>query len=544
MLRGKAASPESTMIVRDALMQLMDVCFPTIDSSTFTAQSTVQTKTENKQENKDIIVQSQGLKIAQASKSDQVKQQEQALTIDVKTPIPHSLISKIKEKFIVILKPETKTSNLFVAQGIQENKGPITSFKCEAYKLAHMFRSKFSFNIGHIFSFSHKAFAAEVGHDELSEIVNHPDVLRVEHDYIMTIQGFRALGDDVDVKLQHPSITPKIVGQQLVKSNGQESKDNILARLKSGSGLLKTVSASVSTTATSYQNQQTVPWGIAEIGAPNSTQPKHAGKPVSIDNVEVFVIDTGIQTTHPDLNVVESKSFVATETFVAPRNFHGQHVAGSIGAKDNTTGVVGVAPGVRLHSIKVLDSSGSGSLSWVMAGVDYVTQYKRQNPTKAVVANLSVGFYTGTTSFNAIDEAIANAVSAGVIMVIAAGNDGREAMLASPAHVAASTSAITVGSYGRSRRLSSFSNRGPAVTVFAPGEGILSTWADGGYSKLSGSSMSTPHVAGLCALYLSKYPNATPVQVKQAIISTSRSNYVTGCPKGTTTLAGYNKFYD
>lgn len=514
MIRVKATSPESNMIVRDALMQLMDVCFPTIDSVDALSSSKKETKVQAIE--KPEVVQQQQV----------VKQQE------VKTPIPHSLISKVKEKFIVILKPDTKSSIISA-----QSNGPITGFKCQAYRLAHMFRTKFSFKIGHIFSCSHKAFATEVGQDELSEIVNHPDVLRIEHDYIMTAQGFRALGDDLDVKLQSP----------LVKTNGQEVKDTILARLKSGSSAIGSKMSSLGSAiaaATTGQPKQTVPWGIADIGSPNSSQPQHAGKPVSIDNVEVFIIDTGIQSNHPDLNVVESKTFVPTENFVAPRSGHGLHVSGTLGAKDNTTGVVGVAPGVKLHSIKVLDSSGSGSISWVMAGVDYVAQYKKNNPHKPVVANLSVGFYTGTTALNVIDEAVSRATEIGVIFVIAAGNDGANASLCSPAHVAAHTNAICVGSYGATKKISSFSNRGPAVTVFAPGEGILSTWLNSGYSKLSGTSMSTPHIGGLCALYLSKFPNATPAQVKQAIIATARNGYVTGCPKGTTTLAGYNKFYE
>lgn len=269
---------------------------------------------------------------------------------------------------------------------------------------------------------------------------------------------------------------------------------------------------------------QTLPWGISRIGTVQSASAAIDGSPTPGLDVDVFVLDTGIQTNHPDLNVVEARSFVRTEPSVDDGNGHGTAVAGVIGARDNTDFVVGVAPGARLHSYKVLDKRGSGAFSSIIAGLDRVLQWKAQTPAaqNKVVVNLSLGAYVGTTAYSVLDTAVANTVQRGVTVVVAAGNDGNNALYYTPAHV---TEALTVGAYDAANRLTTWSNYGPAVDVLAPGANILSTYIRNRTAVMSGTSFAAPHVAGAAALYLRQHPTATPATVAAALLSLAASDY-------------------
>ena len=207
-----------------------------------------------------------------------------------------------------------------------------------------------------------------------------------------------------------------------------------------------------------------------------------------------WVIDTGIDLTHPDLNVdtVRSRNFVTRESSPNDLNGHGSHVSGTIAAKDNTVGVIGVAAGAKLVAVRVLDRRGSGSNSDVIAGVDYVGA----NGALGDVANMSLGGGVST----ALDTAVLNA-SSKVKFALAAGNDGGDANLHSPARVngpniyTVAAFAATTGAWA------SFSNYGkPPVDYAEPGVSVLSTWKSGGYNTISGTSMATPHMAGLLLL--------------------------------------------
>lgn len=231
---------------------------------------------------------------------------------------------------------------------------------------------------------------------------------------------------------------------------------------------------------------QTVPAGITRV---------NGGVAYTGNNV-AWIIDTGIDLDHPDLNVDASRGFNA---FTSGRdakslddgNGHGTHVSGTIAALDNNIGVVGVAAGATVIPVKVLDSRGSGSYSGVIAGVDYVAA----NGVSGDVANMSLG---GPVS-QALDDAVV-AASAKVKFSLAAGNETDDANNHSPAR-ANGSNIVTISAMDSSDNFASFSNyANPPVDYCAPGVSIKSTWKDGGYNTISGTSMASPHAAGVLLL--------------------------------------------
>ena len=233
---------------------------------------------------------------------------------------------------------------------------------------------------------------------------------------------------------------------------------------------------------------QTIPWGVSRV---------NGGAGTGSGGGTAWVIDTGIDLDHPDLNVDAGRS----------RNFssgpsaddghgHGSHVAGTIGAKDNGIGVIGVSPGATLVAVRVLNNAGSGSNSDVIAGVDYVAA----NGQNGDVANMSLG---GGVS-NALDQAVIEAAATGVKFTLAAGNESEHANNHSPAR-ANGPNVYTVSSFAKGTSAtdtvdpwSSFSNFGnPPVDFAEPGSSIPSTYKGGGYATMSGTSMAAPHLAGI-----------------------------------------------
>ncbi len=224
---------------------------------------------------------------------------------------------------------------------------------------------------------------------------------------------------------------------------------------------------------------QETPWGITRVngGAAGSF-------------ATAWVIDSGIDLDHPDLNVDTSRSFYAVGRNADDQNGHGTHVAGTIAAIDNAIGVIGVAPGAPVVSVRVLDRRGSGSTSGVIAGVEYVAA----NGSAGDVANMSLGGGVST----ALDQAVASAASSsGVKFVLAAGNESRDANLSSPARVNGNN-IYTISAFSEGDRFASFSNFGnPPVDYASPGVAVKSTWKSGGYNTISGTSMAAPHFAGI-----------------------------------------------
>ena len=228
---------------------------------------------------------------------------------------------------------------------------------------------------------------------------------------------------------------------------------------------------------------KTITWNVTRVGYGDGT-----GK-------TAWIIDSGIDFGHPDLNAdsVRSRSFINGVTSAADENGHGTHVAGIIGAKNNSFGVLGVASGANLVALRVFDKDGKGTLGSIIQALSYVNA----NGKAGDVVNMSLG---EDTISNILDQAVQNTASKGIYIAIAAGNDHKAANLFSPGRANAKN-IYTVTAVDSLDNFASFSNYGNDVVDFAaPGVSIPSTYLNGKYALLSGTSMAAPHVAGLLLL--------------------------------------------
>lgn len=244
---------------------------------------------------------------------------------------------------------------------------------------------------------------------------------------------------------------------------------------------------------------QSIPPGVTQIKAPDAW-PSSMG-----EGVKVFICDTGIDSNHPDLvaNLKTGKSFVPTESTTEDFNGHGTHCAGTVAAVDNAQGVVGVAPYAYLYPVKVLSSTGSGSWSYLIAGLDWIMSKKG-----ARIASMSLG---GGGAPQALADMCEAAYDDGVLLVAAAGNSGNGVQPLFPArypHV------MAISAINFSDQLAGFSNTGAEIELAAPGVNILSTKRGGGYHQLSGTSMACPHVSGAAALTWGSHRGANNKQVR------------------------------
>ena len=268
------------------------------------------------------------------------------------------------------------------------------------------------------------------------------------------------------------------------------------------------------------QTEQTgATWGLDRTdqrGLPLSTTYSYNN---TGSGVRAYIIDTGIRLNHTQFGGRASSGFDAVDGGSADDcNGHGTHVAGTVGGS-----AYGVAKNVSLVAVRVLDCGGSGSWSGVIAGMDWVAN----NHVKPAVANMSLGGGAST----AVDNALANLISKGVTVGVAAGNGNRggrqqDACNYSPARV---TAAITVGATDKTDTKTSWSNYGPCVDIFAAGSGITSAWhtSTSAINTISGTSMATPHVVGVAALYLQSNSNADPASVATALKGNATSGVVT-----------------
>ena len=272
-----------------------------------------------------------------------------------------------------------------------------------------------------------------------------------------------------------------------------------------------------------------MPWSVAAVGGIDSWAISGDGKGKA--DVDVYVIDSGV--TNSDINVVQNIDFRPSSNNPKDTDGHGTHIGGIIAAIDDGDGLVGLAPGARVHNLKVLEDDGRTDVSIVIAAVEHVLSAKLQNPSKPMVVNMSLGENIGVKSYTALDQAIKVASEAGVVFIVAAGNSYINANTVTPAH---SKEAITVGSYDINGVFSSFSNYGNDVDILAPGEGIISlSPSEGGGTPvtMSGTSMATAHVTGAAALYLAQNPSASVKEVYNGILNRGKS-FVINTPAQTT----------
>lgn len=255
------------------------------------------------------------------------------------------------------------------------------------------------------------------------------------------------------------------------------------------------------------QPPQSTPWGIPTVGAP-SVWPTASGA-----GSKVAILDTGIDLSHPDLqaNVVGGVNFVSPAKSANDDNGHGSHVAGTVAASDNTIGVVGVAPTASLYAVKVLNRNGSGTLSGIIAGLDWAVQNSMN------VVNMSLGTSSDVQSFH---DACDAARAAGVLLVAAAGNSGDgDPATVEAGYPGAYASVLSVAALNQSGATASWSSSGPTLDLAAPGVSVPSTYKGGSYATLSGTSMASPHVAGVAALLFSARPGISADCVATSLLA-------------------------
>ena len=260
-------------------------------------------------------------------------------------------------------------------------------------------------------------------------------------------------------------------------------------------------------------------WGLDRIDQTSNTLNGTYIYTTTASNVTAYVIDTGILPTHTQFGTRAASVYNSAGGSANDCNGHGTHVAGTIGGT-----IHGVAKGVRLRGVKVLGCSGSGSFSGIIAGVDWV----RLNATKPAVANLSLG--GGFSS--SLNTAVNNLANSGVFVAVASGNSNANACNYSPASAANVTS---VNASTSSSAKASFSNYGSCTHLYAPGQSITSTWhtSTTATNTISGTSMASPHVAGVGALYLAGNPGASNATVRSWIINNATTGVISGNPSGT-----------
>lgn len=263
-------------------------------------------------------------------------------------------------------------------------------------------------------------------------------------------------------------------------------------------------------------------WGIDRLDQPALPLDHRYDAGLDGTDVDAYVVDTGILLSHEDFGTRAVTGFdaITPQGQALDANGHGTHVASTIGGTRH-----GVAKNVKLIAVRVLDANGSGSMSGVIAGVDWVTA---DHTTRPAVANLSLG---GGAS-PALDAAVKRAIADGVVFCVAAGNARTNCSGTSPARVA---EAITVAACDASDRFASFSNYGAGVDVIAPGVGITAAWptSASATNTISGTSMATPHVAGVAAQILQTEPTATPARVADVLLGGSRAGAVAATPSRT-----------
>nr|WP_235432174.1 S8 family peptidase [Nocardiopsis sp. RV163] len=264
----------------------------------------------------------------------------------------------------------------------------------------------------------------------------------------------------------------------------------------------------------------TVTWGQDRIDQEDLPLDGSYGTTGDGAGVSAYIIDTGIDASHPDFGGRASSAFDAYGGDGGDGNGHGTHVAGTIGSA-----AYGVAPAADLFGVKVLDDNGSGSYDDVIAGIDWVAA----NAGPDAVANMSLGGPVSPT----LDEAVNSLAASGVFVAVAAGNEGQDAGNTSPGGAEGVT---TVGASDATDAAAYFSNHGPSVDIYAPGVDVESTVPGGGTDSYDGTSMASPHVAGAAALYKSVNGDDDQATIQDWLVSNAGADKLSGLPSGTVNL--------
>ncbi|KAI1102675.1 peptidase S8/S53 domain-containing protein [Jackrogersella minutella] len=274
--------------------------------------------------------------------------------------------------------------------------------------------------------------------------------------------------------------------------------------------------------------QNNAEWGLARLSSQEAGSTTYTYDDTAGEGTCAYIVDTGIEVDHPEFEGRAKWLANYADNDDTDGNGHGTHVSGTIGSK-----TYGVAKKTSLFGVKVLDAYGSGTNSGVIAGMDFVvTDAAKQTCPKGVVVNMSLG---GGTSA-AMNEAAASIVSAGLFLAVAAGNDATDAASFSPA---SEKTACTVGATTNTDAIADYSNYGSVVDILAPGTDIKSTWIGGATEVNSGTSMASPHIAGLGAYYLGL--DASPVaSLCDFIAKSALSGAISGVPSGTVNLLANN----
>lgn len=276
--------------------------------------------------------------------------------------------------------------------------------------------------------------------------------------------------------------------------------------------------------------QTSATWGLDRVDQRNLPLNSEYNYNTDASNVHVFILDSGIRSTHAEFGGRATKDFDAVGDGQNGNDCmgHGTHVAGTIGAS-----TWGVAKNAQLHAVRVLPCAGSGLVSHLISGLTYVADETQFRPA---VANISI---TASGGSNALDTAVQNTINAGVTVVVSAGNSNLDGCNFSPGRGA---NTITVGASNSDDTKAGYSNFGPCIDVWAPGTGItsVSNANDTDARVMSGTSMASPHVAGIAALYLAANPTASPATVAQAILSTASTNKVIGLDASSPNTLAYS----
>jgi len=263
--------------------------------------------------------------------------------------------------------------------------------------------------------------------------------------------------------------------------------------------------------------EQGIPWGVRQIRAPM------VWRLTTGHNIKVGVIDTGVDFSHPDLRHSISRGINLLARSMLPHddNGHGTHIAGTIAAANQLSGMVGVAPRAIIHPVKAFDHNGSAYVSDIILGIEWCIR------NRVDIINMSFGMKTRS---RALLTAVQNAWRAGIIVVASSGNDAKRKAIDYPARF---PQTVSVGATKRMRQIAPFSNRGSLIDIYAPGDKIVSAWLRGKYNEMSGTSMATSHVSGAIALLLAYRPGLSPAEIKEILRHSTMPLRGAKAPKGT-----------